>query len=261
MANKILTYSRYFIEYLKFKDIISIVASINYIINKKSHKHDRIIKSSIGKFYCRSGTNDFQYANYYYEWGVKKYILDKLDKFDVFVDAGACVGDYSILLAKKGKRCFAFEALTDNFEILKKNVELNNLSGQIKYFPYGLGECDGHVKFEMSSINTGSSKKINNESLSEQYNYREATIKSLDSMLPDLNIEKKDRVLFKLDVEGMESEVLRGAVNFLNNTENVVLILEDKLSGKSQIVETLNKIGKFKIGKVDEHNIYAIKEY
>ncbi len=259
MANKILTYSRYFYEYLKHRDFISIIASINYVINKNSHKNDRIVCSRIGRFYCRPCTNDFQFANYYYEWGVKKFILDRLDKFDVFIDAGACVGDYSILLAQKGKRCFAFEALIDNFEILKKNVELNNLSSQINYFPYGLGEFDGNVKFEMSKINTGSSKKVKDESQSNENIYREATIKSFDSMMPELGIKKNDRVLFKLDVEGMESEVLRGAVNFLNNTENVTLILEDKLSGKSQIIETLNNIGKFKIGKVDEHNIYAIK--
>ncbi|MEI7662523.1 MAG: hypothetical protein WCK34_10005, partial [Bacteroidota bacterium] len=72
---KLKTYSRYFFDYLKHGDFLSIVASIRYLVNKTSHKNDRIIRTSIGKFYCRKNTNDFQFANWGYEWGVKQFLL------------------------------------------------------------------------------------------------------------------------------------------------------------------------------------------
>jgi len=75
------------------------VASVKYVLNKSSHSSGRTITTSAGTFFCRKNTNDFQFANYYYEWGVKKFILKRIDEFSVFIDAGACVGDYSILMA------------------------------------------------------------------------------------------------------------------------------------------------------------------
>ena len=58
--NKLITYSRYFLSYLKHGDFGSIVASLNFILNRPTHLKDRLIRSSIGQFYCRKRTNDFQ---------------------------------------------------------------------------------------------------------------------------------------------------------------------------------------------------------
>ena len=84
--NKLYTYFMYFLEYLKHKDILSIIASVNYLLFKKSLRTDRIIKSSIGTFFCRRNTNDFQFANYHYEWGVKKFILKRAKEFTFYID-------------------------------------------------------------------------------------------------------------------------------------------------------------------------------
>lgn len=259
--NKTVIYGRYFYDYLKHLDFASILASINYIIFRKSHSSDRIVKTSIGYFFCRKNTNDFQFTNYYYEWGVKKFILDRLDKFDVFIDGGACIGDYSILLAKKNKRCFAIEPLIDNFEVLKRNVELNKLEKQISIFMFGLGDCNKEVKFVLDSVSTGSShisSDENNDSVSG--NIRKAHIKKLDDLYSEFNLKKSDRILMKLDVEGMELEAIKGAQEFIKFFPDICLILEDKFSGKSEIIDALNQLADFEVGIVDYCNIFAIKK-
>ena len=253
--NKLIIYLRYLYEYLKFGDFISIVASVRYVFSRKSHKSDRIIRTSIGTFFCRKNTNDFQFANYAYEWNVKKYILDHHHEYSVFIDGGACLGEYCIMLSKKNIRCFAFEPVQNTFDVLTKNLELNKLSSTIKAFPYGLGDKDELVNFVFNQVNTGASHKTTENITGDCF----AVIRSFDSILPDLGINTDDRILFKLDVEGMETEALRGATGFIKNYPHITFVIEDKHSVKASIKETLSSIALFEFGRVDEFNIFAKK--
>lgn len=253
--NKIATYSRYLFEYLKFGDFKSIAASVHYVLFKKSHSEDRIVTSSIGTFYCRKNTNDFQFANLYYEWGVKRFILNRIDEFSVFIDGGACVGDYCILLAKKNKRCFAFELVSENVKMIEKNVELNQLQDRVTVFPYGLGDSDYEASFNFNPVNTGASR-INKVEIPIE---NKAVVKQIDSLIEKMGIALTERIFFKLDVEGMEAEAIMGAFNFIQEYPNITLIIEEKHTGKLPIQETLKDIALFEFGKVDEFNIYAKK--
>ena len=252
---KLKIYLRYFFEYLKHGDILSIIASIRYLVNKTSHKKDRIIQTSIGKFFCRKNTNDFQFANFGYEWGVKKFLLDHSKAYTVFIDGGACVGDYSILLSRFGLRCIAFEPIENNFKVLTKNLELNHLAGKITAFQCGLGEENKKTGFIFNPVNTGASSKSTNPGQSNC----QGEIRTFDSLLPELNLSKNDRILFKLDVEGMETEAINGAAAFIRNYQNITFVLEDKHSGQDTIKQALGKIAAFEFGIVDEFNIFATK--
>ena len=65
--------------------------------------------------------------------------------------------------------------------------------------------------------------------------------------------------LFKMDVEGMESEALEGAGNFIRNHPNITFVVEDTFTGQSRIKSILDKYGKFEYGEVDQYNLYAKK--
>jgi len=251
--NKILTYSRYLFYYLKHGDWRSVIASVNYVINKSSHRSDRTIETSIGKFYCRKNTNDFQFANLYYEWGVKKFILKRLDDFSVFIDAGSCIGEYCILLAKKNKKCFAFEPVEDNIHSFEKNLELNGLQNIIKILPFGLGEENYQTSYLFNPVNTGASRITNVPALGQNI----AEIRKLDSIIPDLAIHTDEYIFMKLDIEGMEAEAIRGAAEFIKKYVNLTLIIEDKHTGQTPIKDALSEIAAFEFGRVDEYNIYA----
>jgi FkbM family methyltransferase len=252
---KLVTYFWYFIEYLKHRDLLSVFASVNYLLFKKSHSTDRIITSSIGRFFCRKNTNDFQFANYRYEWGVKKYILQHCDDYSLFIDGGACVGDYCILMAKKSLRCIAFEPVPSNFETLKRNIELNELTEAVQIFPLGLGAADSKANFIFNPVNTGASYK-NDEGVSGGF---VADIRTLDSMMEDMKIKSDERILLKLDVEGMEAEVFEGAASFIRSYQDLLIIFEDKHAGKELTIKELEKHAHFEYGIVDEFNMFARK--
>jgi len=252
---KIKTYYWYLYEYLKNGDLLSVFASVNFLLFKKSHSKDRIIQTSTGKFFCRRNTNDFQFANYRYEWGVKKYILDHRKEYDVFVDGGACVGEYCVWLSQNGMRCFAFEPVMSNFEVIQKNLEINQLSDQVGAFSFGLGKQSSVVNFECNPVNTGASH------ISDQADSGDLTseIRRFDDILPELKLNPEDRILFKLDVERMESDAIQGAAGFIQTYSNLTFILEDKHSGKESIVDALKELAVFEFGIVDEFNMYAKK--
>jgi len=253
--NKIITYTRYFLSYLKNKDFGSITASIHFLTKRPTHKTDRIIQSSIGSFYCRKNTNDFQFANYYYEWSVKKKVLELLPKFSIFIDGGACTGDYSILLAKKGVRCFAFEPVHDTFRVLKKNLELNDLLDKVKAYSFGLGNALENTRFEIDTVNTGASHKTSKTAGNQEI----VEIRTFDSILPELDIRPEDSILMKLDVEGMEVEAIEGAKSFIRDYPNLTLIVEMKHCGPRLIDEALNSIAPFACEKLDAYNLIATR--
>ena len=253
---KLLTYTRYFFDYIRHGDWRSVVASVRYVVNRSSHSSDRTIRTSIGLFFCRKNTNDFQFANYFYEWGVKKFLLSNKDKFNVFIDGGACTGEYSILMSKYNLRCYAFEPIKSTFDALIKNLELNSLTGKIKAFPFGLGETNGVSSFVFNPINTGASHLAD----PDQKGDFTVDIRTFDSVYKTLDIKPDDHILFKLDIEGMEPMALRGAENFIREFPNITFVMEDKHSGETSIKNTLNSIADFDYGIVDEYNIFATKQ-
>lgn len=251
---KFIIYTRYLFEYLKYGDIVSIIASVKYVANQSSHSSDRIVHSTMGTFFCRRNTNDFQFANYAYEWSVKKYVLDHRHEYTIFIDGGAGIGEYSILLANNKLRCIAFEPVKSTYSVLMKNLKLNNLNSEITAFPYGLGAENKQAEFMFNTVNTGASHIVLN-GLGDC----KAEIRTIDSLLPELNFSPDDRILFKLDVEGMEPDALRGASEFIKNHQHLTFVMEDKHSGEETIQKTLSSIAPFEFGYVDEYNIYAKK--
>lgn len=253
---KAIVYFHYFMEYFKFRDIYSIFSSLMYLFFRKSHHFDRTIETRMGKFYCRKNTNDFQFASFAYERSVKKFILKEIENVDVFFDAGACIGDYSIFLSKSGLRCFAFEPVPASFDVLKRNIELNNATSLIQAFPYGLGEKNQTANFFFNPINTGNSH-IDRLQLTGNCIVQ---IRTLDSVFRSFGLSENDRILFKLDVEGMEKEALKGAMEFITYFDNLIFITESTHTPESVIRETLDQIALFEYGTVDDYNMFARKK-
>ena len=255
MVKKLVTYFWYFYEYIRQGDFKSVRSAIRYLIHRKSHSSDRLIRTSIGMFHCRKNTNDFQFANYYYEWSVKKFILKHAGEFTVFIDGGACIGDYSILLANCGLRCFAFEPVRNNFDSLVVNIGLNEMDSQIVAFPYALGDHSSTVGFYFDPVNTGASRVSRGDTVQNCT----AEVRTFDSFVSNLHILPADNVLFKMDIEGMEPEALEGARGFVRNVPNLTFVIEYKHSEWESVNSTLNSLGTFEVGIIDAYNLYAKK--
>ncbi len=253
LIDRIQVYSLYFWEYIRFGEVATLGHAIMYMLTRKSYASGKIIETRMGRFATRPNTLDFQYINYAYELHIKKFI--EKEQFNVFIDAGACLGEYSIWLGRKGKRCFAFEPVSLSFHEIERNIELNQVNKNVTAFNYGLGLKHSVEFFEKNDINPGANKKVDGPGI----NTEEFEINSLDEKLQGFDLDKDSRIIMKIDVEGMELDTIMGAEKFINRFKNIVLIIEEKFSGADNIKKCLSKMGKFEFGKIDEYNMFARK--
>jgi FkbM family methyltransferase len=252
--SKYLTYADYFKEYIACGDFKSLGASLRYMFTHKLPGHDFRASSRMGSFHIRKGTTDFQFINSAYERKVKNFIKAHLADFDVFIDAGACIGEYSVWLAKLGKRCIAIEPV--NFEAVRRNVALNGLEDRVQVLACGLGNKKGRVYFNIPS-GLPSSSYMDKDSDKEP----NVDIETLDGLMPRLNIGPNDRVLMKMDVEGMEPELIEGARQFISSQPSLILVLYEHFDADDfRNDKALSAHGRFEFSDIDGVNRAAVKK-
>ena len=156
-----------------------------------------------------------------YERGTLSFILAHLHAGQTFVDIGANIGLMSLTaqkaLGEKGQ-VWAFEANPKTFEILEKNIELNEAKG-IRAFACGLGRTkETQVLYDNWSINRGAASTVVK---SEQAEGTEIQILPLDEVTTGQGIHVD---LIKIDVEGMELQVLEGAKNTILKDQPILIV-------------------------------------
>ncbi len=246
-TSKYLIYTNYFWQYIKHGDFKSLWSSIRYVLTHRLPKRSFYASSGMGKYHIRKNSTDFQFINYAYEKAVKDYLKENLNEFDVFIDVGACIGEYDIWLAKMGKRSVAIEPV--NFKALQHNVSLNNVGDKIILEECGLGSKAERVYFEKIEGVTSSSYADRDAGKEPNVN-----VKRLDDLYPTWNLSNKDRIIVKLDVEGMECEVIAGGRQFLQEFSSVKIIFERFPEVGDQIDKALLSIAPFTFSDIDKVN-------
>jgi len=259
MSSKATTYIRYFKDYIKHEEYGFIWTSICYELFGRPQKTSSEYTSSLGKFFTRSGTIDFKFANYAYEWDVKKFFLSHYQDYTVFLDIGANIGVYSILMAQKGLSCHAFEPMPDNYQALLKNISLNKLEDFIRTYNIALGNEESDCEFIYEKINTGASRIATSVSDYNGPKNSSVTVTSkvstLDRISRKLDLDPDEKILVKMDAEGMELMILQGALEFFTTHHHILLIIEKKYQSINAISELLGRTGKYECLEVDEYNI------
>jgi hypothetical protein len=73
-------------------------------------------------------------------------------------------------------------------------------------------------------------------------------IRTFDSIVPELEIRETDHVILKLDLEGMETQVLKGAHQFIRNHPHLTIVSEDKfIAAWRRSAKLLDEMAKFKL--------------
>ncbi len=126
------------------------------------------------------------------------------------IDIGANVGAISLLLAKvvgEEGRVFAIEPGPPNLSRLRKNFELNPLlSERTEIVPCGLGRTRTELWWAEEEDNPG------NAMLAQEGSHR-IPVETLDNFVREHDIDDID--LIKIDVEGMELDVMHGGAQTL----------------------------------------------
>ena len=127
------------------------------------------------------------------------------------IDVGANLGTVCLTLAKQHPLCnvHAFEPNPSTFEALRRNIALNNL-GNVKAVPYAVCDHAGEVDFNAHPVNRATTS-IARQALDGHVTRVPCT--TLDEYVGRAAVGEV--AVLKIDVEGYESLVLRGAEELL----------------------------------------------
>jgi FkbM family methyltransferase len=140
----------------------------------------------------------------------------------VFMDIGAYQGIFSIVAANKLKngRIFAFEPSPREYRKLRAHLWMNGLS-EVKAENLALGESNGEVDFFQVVTGDDTRNGLRPPQSDDRVKQISVRMTSLDEYISTRKIDRVD--IMKLDVEGGELGVLRGAENVLCKMRPLVI--------------------------------------
>lgn len=144
---------------------------------------------------------------------------------NVFVDVGAHVGIFTLRAAPMFGEVHSFEPMPSTYSCLKRNVEEAEDSPKwnVSLYNHGISAEPKQIKITWNALNTGNSIPTNDMSTFEEGDY---FIEAVD--LDYFNFQTLN--LMKIDVEGFELEVLKGATETIKRCRPVI-IMEVKGNG------------------------------
>ncbi len=149
------------------------------------------------------------------------FALHLLRPADRFLDIGANVGTYTILASGVAKaHSITLEPIPATFASLQRNLSFNNLAALVSSHCLALGAEPGSLRFTvgrgpMNRVVTGSSLSTT-----------EATVVVPVTTVDQLLAGTPAPLLWKVDVEGFEPQVLQGAAQALHNPQLKAVLLE-----------------------------------
>lgn len=140
---------------------------------------------------------------------------------EVILDIGANIGCTALLFGELSKNVYAFEPSPTTFVFLEKNI---SKSGLKNIFPQnmGLGTEPGEYTLTFNPSNRSGSFVSNQTQACAGHTVEKIVIRQMDEVLKSLNVSRVDFI--KIDVEGFEGHVLRGATQTLATNRPVVLL-------------------------------------
>ena len=207
-----------------------------------------VLTTPYGKFLCNGKKADFGVVTPGFEKNIQNIFLQHKN-FNVFVDVGAHIGRYSVMMAilNKNGKVIAIEPEPNNIEALKYNIKINNLKN-MEVFPFAVGSNEGSIQLFYDKWFSSVASTIQDF---QAKRYILVRCKKLDNLLAKI----KQIDLIKIDIEGFELEALRGAKNVLERTK---VIIFENLYKKNQVKIFLEK-NNFKVFDTkEEHYFYAV---
>ncbi len=156
---------------------------------------------------------------------------------DVAVDAGANIGAHTVFLAKAvGERgaVLAFEPQRIVFQTLCANIALNSITNT---YCYSIALSSAPSSIRVPPLNYSQMNNFGGLALGGYLEGEPVEVRALDSFA----LEKCR--LIKIDVEGMELQVLQGAVNTVEKFKPALYVENDRREKAAALIRYLDSIG------------------
>jgi FkbM family methyltransferase len=156
--------------------------------------------------------------------------IDRFEPGDVLFDIGANIGLYSIYAASRSARVVAFEPESQNYALINQNIFLNGMGDRIACVAVALSDRQGLDYLYLSRFRAGESLHNFGAALDWQQrpftpSFQQGSISfSLDAFL-EFQPEPFPTHI-KIDVDGIEARVIRGAARTLRDARLKSLLVE-----------------------------------
>jgi len=211
------------------------------IIRHRGHRFEFVTPNRITYFRARSFSQK------------EPETLNWIDSFEtgcVFWDVGANVGIYSLYAAKtRTARVFAFEPSVFNLELLSKNIYRNNLVDRITIVPVPLTDHVGDSEFSLSTTAWGGALSafgenfgFDNSPINEVFKYCMVGM-PVDAVVANLEVPAPDYL--KIDVDGIEHLILKGAKLTLRSVRSVLVEVNHDFREQYEAVEKFMRAAGF----------------
>lgn len=202
----------------------------------------------VGKWMFDSGISERQLI----DWCQQNY----QNKNANFVDIGAHIGTWSWLLAPSFKNVYAFEPNRHVYNHMCGNIAIKNLSPKIATFNIGLSNKESVLTYYERSQDGGGNGFTMTEHVNHKHviNSYQLPVKKLD----DFNLTNIH--FMKIDVEGHEIEVLKGAEETLKNSNYPSFIIECWDNNKENLFRYLDSIGYERINIIGWKDMFIVQK-
>lgn len=167
----------------------------------------------------------------FYEQTMLKFIVKNATQ-GVIIDVGANLGNHSVFLAGniKNTKVIALEPNPEIFKTLKSNIWKNKLLSKTELYNIAAGNKNRTCDIELGpNKDMGRGRIVEGESIA---------MKTLDELVGNEKIS-----IIKIDVEGFEPQVLRGATNILKNSSPKLFIEAHNNKAKRELDTVLEPWG------------------
>ena len=173
-----------------------------------------IPEARVAKDYFRTGL----YEKNYIDWSVNTFS----DKNKEVIDIGAHIGMYTVEFAKKCKRVHSFECSPKSFNYLCANIALRQCDYVVNKYNVALSDKEGITPYYIRDKYDGGGNGIS--SIPNDVINGVPTINVVTKTLDSFNLTNINFI--KIDVEGHEESVLRGAVKTLEENDYPKMLFE-----------------------------------
>jgi len=171
----------------------------------------------------------------------------------LFIDVGAHVGFYTIMVSKLCERVIAIEPNPETFKTLLNNLELNKAKN-VTALQIALSDRVGEVKLWLADESSLPSIVFKRSKY-----YIMVNALTLDALLEKLaaDLREFEKIIIKIDVEGAEEQVIKGGLKFIKMFKPIIIVEIHSEKSEGWIEQTLRGIG-YRILKVNSHHILAL---
>ena len=153
-----------------------------------------------------------------------------------FFDIGSNTGSFIFLpLLNSTINCYAFEPNPLAYEALVENIEINNLTNNVKSYNLGMWDTQKQMELKIPKDTTDSGlatfgddpSRFSYDDKSGEFTTHTIECETIDNMFEKLKLQSLD--IIKIDTEGAELSIIKGGEKTIREFKpNILLEFDDK---------------------------------